>query len=189
MNLALGQINQDIMYGLGFSALIFFYLFAREAFFKKKSKFYLFYIILGIILILMLGITESSYVDSFPDSLGGNYPAIILKAGYGVIMFVYAVPNLINIVISAFRVASRLENKLFARGFQVIGLGVIIELCAMVCDTVATLAITNAVGYAIALFAQWICDLLASTLLYVGWIMPGWFQRMHGVKTGNDANI
>ena len=147
------------------------------------------YIILGIILIVMLGITESSYVDLFPDSIGGNYPAILLKAEYGLIMFVYAVPSLIVIVISAFKVASRLEDKLFARGFQVIGLGLISALGAMVCDTVATLVITDPIGYALALYIQWIFDLLASILLYVGWIIPGWFQRINKIKTGNVASV
>ncbi len=183
-SLALAQILQVIMYGCGFTAVIFLYLFAREAFFTRKSKFYYFYIILGLILVVLLGIPGSSYVDRFPDSIGGNYPAIILTTGFGLVMAIYVIPTLIFIVISAFRVASRLGNKLFARGFQVIGLGLIIALGAIASDTIATLLITDAVGYALALLSQWICDLLASICTYVGWTMPGWFQRRYGVKTG-----
>ncbi len=182
MDLALGQILQVMMYDSIFATVIFIYMFARKAFSTGKSRFDLFYIILGLMLAVIVAITASSYVEPFPDSVGGNYPAIILRTEHGLILFAYVVPTIVGIVILAFRVASRLGDKLFARGFQVIGLGLICSLVTMVCDTIATLVISDAVGYALALYAQWIFNLLATLFLYVGWTMPGWFQRRYGVK-------
>ncbi len=186
--LDLAKIFQVVMYGSIFSGIIFTYMFARNIFFKEHTKFYVVYVILGIIAIVILGITDSSYVDKFPDSVGGNFPAIILKTEYSIILVVYMIPTLIGIVVGAFRTAKRINEKIYARGFQVIGLGQIFTLLTFVCDTIATVLITDAVGYAVFLYAQWICTLFATICLYVGWTMPGWFKRLYGIKTENVAS-
>ncbi|MEX2758353.1 MAG: hypothetical protein Q6365_023460 [Candidatus Sigynarchaeota archaeon] len=183
MNLALAYVLQVMMYGSIFSAVIFLYMFARKTFFREKTRFYVAYIILGIVLVVILAATESSYVEPFPDSIGGDFPAVILKTEQGLVLVAYVVPTLVGIAVSDFNVASRLEDKLFARGFQVIGFGLIIALITMGCDTVATLVISSAIGYALALYAQWILNVLAAVFLYVGWTMPGWFQRRYGTRS------
>ncbi|MBN2151444.1 MAG: hypothetical protein JW839_08365 [Candidatus Lokiarchaeota archaeon] len=185
MSLGLAYVLQVIMYGSMISAVTFLFMFARKAFFAGKTRIYVVYIILGIILVVILGATDSSYVEPFPDSIGGDYPAIILKTEHGLILAAYVLPTLVGIAVSAFKVASRLEDRLYSRGFQVIGLGLVISLITILCDTVATLVISSTIGYAIALYAQWVLNVFAAAFLYVGWTMPGWFQRIYGGKARN----
>nr|MDO8085231.1 hypothetical protein [Candidatus Sigynarchaeum springense] len=185
MNLGMAYVLQVIMYGSMILAVIFLFMFARKAFFAGKTRIYVLYIALGIFLAVILGVTDSSYIEAFPDSIGGDYPAIILKTEYGLLLAAYVVPTLVGISLSAFKVSSRLGERLFSRGFQVIGLGLVIALITILCDTVATLLISNIIGYAIALSAQWILNVFSAISLYVGWTMPGWFQRRYGLKKGS----
>ncbi len=189
IDLAFAVFSQVVMYGSLLSGVIFTYMFARKAFFTEEKKFLLIYVILGIILIVFLAIPGSSFEDHFPDSIGigpdDTYPALILTSEFGLVVAVYIFPTLVGVMISAFRVASRLGDKLYARGFQFIGIGEALILGSFACDTIATLFIADVVGYAIALYSQWTLNVVASILVYVGYTMPGWFQRMYGGKTGH----
>ncbi len=187
-NLVIGTVFQVIMYGSIFTATIFTYMFARKNFFKEKTKFYIVYILLGIVAIVILGVFKTSDEIRFPDSVDGNYWAIILKTEYSLILVAYLIPTIIGITVTVFKSAARVADNLYARGLQVIGYGQIFILGSFIADTIATLAITDITGYAISLFVQWICALIASICLYVGWTMPGWFKAMYSAKTESVAS-
>jgi hypothetical protein len=175
---------QVIMYGCVFAANIFTYMFARNVLFKQKTGWWRWYIILGIICILILGIADSSEAIPFPDST--DYYAIVLKLEYSMILVVYLVPIIIRIVIVAFKTSKRMEQSGYKVGFRLIGWGQIFILCIFICDTIAGFFFDNATMYAIFLYLQWIFGVLASVSLYVGWVLPKWVKNLFNIEEDQE---
>ncbi len=175
--LAQAQIIQIVMYGAVLSATIFTFLFARKIFFKAVTRWYIPYVIVGILALIILALPGSNYVDYFPDDI--TYPAIILNVEYGLVLLIYLIPTMIGITYRAFKTAKKMEEPVFQAGFRTIGYGNIFVLGSFSCDTIASIVITDSLLYGLFLDLQWIFAIVATVLLFLGWTMPGWFKKLY----------
>ena len=179
-NVTLATYVQVFMYACVFSATIFTYMFARKVIFKAKTTFYIYYTIAGIIAILILAFAPSSEAVNFPDST--DHPAIVLKFEYSLILMVYLIPTIFKITYEAFKVSKRMEEMVYKVGFRMIGTGQLIILVLFVFDTIAGFNFDNPEVYALSLYMQWTCGLLASVFYYLGWILPNWFKKLFKIE-------
>jgi hypothetical protein len=178
-NVDTAKTVQIFMYGLVFTATIFTYMFARKIFFVVKTQWYKLYVLVGIIAIIIIGLSDSSDTINFPDST--NYPAINLKTEYSLILVAYILPTLIGIMVVALKTAKKMEEKGYLLGFRLIGFSQFFIFLVFVCDAIASANITDPVLYAFFLYMQWIVALVASICSYVGWALPPWFKRIYKI--------
>lgn len=167
---------QKMVYVMTFVATILTFLFARQIFFDKMKKAFLYvYLIIGSIVIIVVLILDSVDVTVFPDGTG--YPLLTIKFEYSILVVLYIFPTMLGIFIKALITSRKIEETLYRIGFRIIALGQIMLLTTFIFDTLATVFIDNITLYALFLYLTWIPPILALICYYVGWIMPDWFRK------------
>ena len=97
-NLNLAYILQVLVYACVFFGNVLTFYFAREIFFPKMQlKWIHLYGILGIIIISIIALGDSSYTKIFPDST--DYPSVALRPVYSLIVIIYLFPVILGIMI------------------------------------------------------------------------------------------
>ncbi|MCP4762879.1 MAG: hypothetical protein GY870_13960, partial [archaeon] len=129
-------ISQKMVYIFVFFALMCMYLFGSKILFETKKVYTAFYLALGIILMILIFISDSvSSTDSFPDA---NYPLLTLEFEYSLLIIVYVIPTLLTIMIISMRLSRKVEEQMQKVRFKVIASGQLMILCSFIVDTLAT---------------------------------------------------
>ncbi|GAB4318921.1 MAG: hypothetical protein Kow0069_22190 [Promethearchaeota archaeon] len=169
-SLSVATITNALIYVTVFAATIFMFLFAR-IFFEPKRWQEVLYVATGAAVALVIAVTDSVYIDSV-----GDYPVIVLKDAYAVAVLAYLVPTYLGIFSSARRARARIDEPVYRAGFGYVSIGVLMPLLTFVADTGATLTKDLDAIYTIFLMLTWVFPILATTFMYLGYMLPGWLR-------------
>ena len=171
----LAMLFQRLIYSGTVAGVIFLFLFASEIFFQLKKLWKQVYGIIGLIIIALLLLIDSSYPQELEP--GTDYYVILIKEEFGIALLMYLFPTFIGIYITAQRTSQKVDNPLYRAGYIYIAYGQIFGLLTMGVDTLGTFVISNLIFYTICLNLTWILLIFAMWFYYIGWILPPGFRR------------
>jgi hypothetical protein len=166
----IGLIFQKGIYLGVFLSMMLTFLFASNIFFTPTRLQSSIYYIIGVISILILTIFDSSIISEFPDD--SEYPLILLKIEYGILLVAYILPTSLGIYIAGMRVSKRTEDKMFRKSFRYISIGNLMVPLTFIFDTISTTFINNVFVYSLFLYLTWIPPVIATFLYYKGYTLP-----------------
>lgn len=169
-NLDISIIFQKLVYLFVFLATMLTFLFGSKIFFTMKKPFMIGYLIIGITAIIVILVTDSVDVNSFPD--GSGHPLLSLSVDYGFLMVLYILPTTLSIAIVALRLSKKVEDIAYKQGFKIIAYGQLMLILTFVVDTLASLFLDKIGLYSLFLYLTWIFPIFAAICYDTGWRIP-----------------
>ena len=156
--------------------VIFMFLFTIHIFSDKNEKKVIPVMIAGAIIIVTFFLPQN-YWGLAPEA--GDPPKI-----QAIVLGIYLIYNLIiyGILFNyAYKEAKRSEEKVTRRGFQIIALGQLANMCVFIFFLIDSLYSTfnpAHVGYTIFIYLAWSSALVGAICFYLGYILPDWFRKI-----------
>ncbi|MHA1732580.1 MAG: hypothetical protein ACTSU5_11605 [Promethearchaeota archaeon] len=181
-NLPLAIVTNAIIYTFTFLATMLMFMFASEVFFQADKKWIVAYLVAGFTIIALI-----LFTDSVATEMIGDYPVLVLKDLYTVLLVAYLIPTNLGIFWVARRASGKVEDPLYAAGYRAISWGDLMPLLAFVADASASFSMTVEWLYTAFLLLTWVFPIIAVFFLYAGYILPDWFKKRVSAKLARES--
>lgn len=171
-NIEVARLTNKIIYSAIFLATMLMFMFATEIFFEPAKHWVFIYLLLGFVIIAVINI-----MDSVTEQYIGEYPVLILKDLFVLLLVGYLVPTNVGLFLVARRASTRIEDPLYQAGYRAIALGELNPILAFVADAAASLTMEYQFLYTVFLLLTWVFPMIAIYFLYAGYILPDWFKK------------
>ena len=118
---------------------------------------------------------DSVSVTEFPDNTG--YPLLNIKLLYIILLILYIVPTVIGFIHMALSTSKKIDKRQYQIGFKILAIAALMFLATFISDSLQATFIDHVGVYAFLLYLTWVFPLAACSLLYIGYVMPGWFSK------------